>query len=197
MPEEKTQGADKGTPNLVPARPAGEARAPATDNNKPQTGISSEPSPPSDHKPLTNRRSLIGGASILGVAVLMLFGVPWIKFILTTVSTDDAYVNGHVTFVAARVPGQVSKVLVDDNYRVNKGDLLVELDREPYEVDVAIKKAAVDTAKADLVAAKANVRSIQAKARSQRWNLQHAMEDVENQIALLHSKVAGLDKAKA
>jgi membrane fusion protein, multidrug efflux system len=197
MPEEKTQGADKGTPNLVPASPAGEARAPATDNNKPQTGISSEPSPPSDHKPLTTRRLMIGGASILGVAVLLLFGVPWIKFILTTVSTDDAYVNGHVTFVAARVPGQVSKVLVDDNNRVNKGDLLVQLDSEPYEVDVAIKKAAVDTAKADLVAAKANVRSIEAKARSQRWNLQHAIEDVENQIALLHAKVAALDKSRA
>jgi multidrug resistance efflux pump len=27
-----------------------------------------------------------------------------------TVSTDDAYVNGHVTFVAPRVPGQVSRV---------------------------------------------------------------------------------------
>ena len=51
---------------------------------------------------------------------------------LTTVSTDDAYVNGHVTFVAARVPGQVSRVLVDDNNRVHKGDVLVELDPEPY-----------------------------------------------------------------
>jgi membrane fusion protein (multidrug efflux system) len=59
-------------------------------------------------------------------------------------------VNGHVTFVAARVPGQVSRVLVDDNNRVHQGDLLVELDPEPYEVIVAVKKAAVDTAKADL-----------------------------------------------
>ena len=50
---------------------------------------------------------------------------------LNTVSTDDAYVNGHVTFVAARVAGQVTKVLVDDNNRVNQGDLLVQLDKEP------------------------------------------------------------------
>jgi Biotin-lipoyl like len=41
-----------------------------------------------------------------------------------TESTDDAYVNGHVTFVAPRVPGQVVRVLVDDNYRVRKGTLL-------------------------------------------------------------------------
>ena len=49
-----------------------------------------------------------------------------------TVSTDDAYVNGHVTFVAPRVSGQVSRVLVDDNYRVKKGALLVQLDKEPF-----------------------------------------------------------------
>ena len=139
----------------------------------------------------------MGALAAVVLAIAAVFGVPWIREILTTVSTDDAYVNGHVTFVAARVPGQVSRVLVDDNNRVNKGDLLVELDREPYQVVVAVKKAAVDTAKADLEAAKANVRGIEARARSQRWKLQHAMEDVENQIALLHAKVAALDKSKA
>ena len=46
-----------------------------------------------------------------------------------TISTDDAYVSGHVTYVAPRVAGQVSRVLVDDNQRVKKGDLLVQLDR--------------------------------------------------------------------
>ena len=72
---------------------------------------------------------------------------------LDTVSTDDAYVNGHVTYVAPRVAGQVSRVLVDDNDRVRKGDLLVQLDREPYQVQVDIKKAALVTAEADVKAA--------------------------------------------
>jgi membrane fusion protein, multidrug efflux system len=156
-----------------------------------------EASAPSGQKSARKRHVLIGAAAALALAIAVVFGVPWIREILTTVSTDDAYVNGHVTFVAARVPGQVSKVLVDDNNRVNKGDLLVELDREPYQVEVALKKAAVDTAKADLDVAKANVRGIEARARSQRWKLQHTIEDVENQIALLHSKVAALDKSKA
>jgi multidrug resistance efflux pump len=92
------------------------------------------------------RRLLMGALAAVVLAIAAVFGVPWIREILTTVSTDDAYVNGHVTFVAARVPGQVSRVLVDDNYRVGRGDLLVELDREPYQVIVAVQKAAVDTA---------------------------------------------------
>jgi membrane fusion protein, multidrug efflux system len=158
---------------------------------------SSKPSPPTGHGLKRRRRLLMGALAAVVLAIGAVFGVPWIREILTTVSTDDAYVNGHVTFVAARVPGQVSRVLVDDNNRVSKGDLLVELDREPYQIIVAVKKAAVDTAKADLDAAKANVRGIEARARSQRWKLQHAMEDVENQIALLHAKIAALDKSKA
>jgi membrane fusion protein (multidrug efflux system) len=93
---------------------------------------------------------MLGGAAALLLAAILVFGIPWIKETLNTVSTDDAYVNGHLTFVSARVPGQVSKVLVDDNNRVHKGDLLAELDKEPYQVIVAIKKAAVDIAKADL-----------------------------------------------
>ena len=62
------------------------------------------------------------------------FLAPWVNTALNTVSTEDAYVNGHVTFVAPRVPGQVMKVLVDDNQRVKKGDLLVQLDKEPLQV---------------------------------------------------------------
>ncbi|MGO8953389.1 MAG: efflux RND transporter periplasmic adaptor subunit [Rhodomicrobium sp.] len=131
------------------------------------------------------------------LAAILVFGIPLIKQALNTVSTDDAYVNGHVTFVSARVPGQVSRVLVDDNNRVHKGALLAELDREPYEVIVATKKAAVDTAKADLTAAEASVRGVEARARSQHWKLQHAMEDVDNQIKLLQAKIAALDKSRA
>ena len=40
----------------------------------------------------------------------------------------------------ARVPGQVSRVLVDDNYRVKQGDLLVELDKGPIRSKWLSKK---------------------------------------------------------
>jgi membrane fusion protein, multidrug efflux system len=144
------------------------------------------------------RRSvLIGAVGVAGLVVVCVLVIPWIREMLNTVSTDDAYVNDHVTFVAPRVAGQVSRVLVDDNYRVRKGDLLVELDKEPFQIAVAQKKAAVDTANADLTAAIAGARGLEAEALSRRWKLQNAQEDLENQIALLHDRVAALDKAKA
>jgi membrane fusion protein, multidrug efflux system len=154
-------------------------------------------SKPAPKQRITRQRKLLIG--VLGAAVVAaaVFGIPWIRSVLSTVSTDDAYVNGHVTFVAPRVRGQVSRVLVDDNNRVHKGDLLVELDKEPFRDAVAVKKAAVDTARADLQVAKASVRGIEAQAWSRRWQLQQAEENVENQIALLHDRVAALKKAKA
>jgi membrane fusion protein, multidrug efflux system len=154
-------------------------------------------SKPASNQRFTRQRKLLIG--VLGVLVIAsaVYGIPWIRFVLSTVSTDDAFVNGHVTFVAPRVHGQVSRVLVDDNNRVHKGNLLVELDKEPFRDAVAVKKAAVDTAQADLEAARATVRGIEAQARSRRWQLQQAMQDVENQISVLHARVAALKKAKA
>ena len=157
----------------------------------------SGPVPQEARKPTRKRKLLAGVLGVAVLAVLVVFGIPWVEEMLNTVSTDDAYVNGHVTFVAPRVAGQISRVLVDDNNRVHKGDLLAELDKEPYRVALSEKQAAVDTAKADLQAATAAVRAIEAQAMSRRWDLQHAVENVDNQVALLHARVADVDKSKA
>jgi membrane fusion protein (multidrug efflux system) len=143
------------------------------------------------------RKIILAVTGILILTGIFWFGIPWIRATLDTISTDDAYVNGHVTFVAARVQGQVSRVLVDDNNRVHRGDLLLELDKEPLQIAVAVKKAAVETASADLQVARAKVRAIEAEAWSRRRRLQHAMEDVDNQVALLRAKIAAVDKSQA
>jgi membrane fusion protein (multidrug efflux system) len=140
---------------------------------------------------------LILSLAAAGLVVIAVIAVPWIREALNTVSTDDAYVNGHVTFVAPRVAGQISRVLVDDNMRVSKGDLLVELDKEPFQIEVNLKKAAVEVATSDLAAAHDNVRGLIGLARSNRFKLQRAIEDVNNQIALLRANVATWDSKKA
>jgi membrane fusion protein (multidrug efflux system) len=110
---------------------------------------------------------------------------------------DDAYVNGHVTVVAPRVSGQVTKVLVDDNQRVKMGDVLVQLDPEPYDIQVSIAKTAVDAASADLEATRAQTRGLEGQLGSLYYALQHAIEDVDNQIAQLHARVATLKARQA
>ena len=95
-------------------------------------------SPPPDHaghrarfgrrhlrQPLAGRRKLpVAGASTVIVAAARAIGVPGTGTVSNTVSTDDAYVNSHVTFVGPRVRGQVARVASDDNSRVRPGDVL-------------------------------------------------------------------------
>jgi membrane fusion protein (multidrug efflux system) len=147
--------------------------------------------------PHAPRRRWAWIVAALVILVLLIVGVPWVIGLLNSVSTDDAYVNGHVTFVAPRVPGQVVRVLVDDNHHVHQGDLLVQLDPEPYQVQVNIAQAAVTAAQADLVAAQAAARGTAGQVRSLRFALEHAIEDVDNQIALLRSRVATLASKNA
>jgi hypothetical protein len=163
------QGADKDDPSRMEARATGQG-----------VPVEHAPAPSSDHRPTRKRRLLIGVIGALVLTAIAAFGIPYIQRALNTVSTDDAFVNGHVTFVAPRIGGQISRVLVDDNNRVHKNDLLGELDKEPYQIAVAEKKALVDIAKADLTAAIALARGIEAQARSARWKLQNAVQEVDN-----------------
>jgi membrane fusion protein (multidrug efflux system) len=162
------------------------------------------PLPPSSAIRHPSRKWLALAGTVAALAAGGYFLVPLVNTALNTVSTDDAYVNGHITFVAPRVPGQVMKVLVDDNQRVKKGDLLVQLDKEPFQVQVELKRAAVRLAESNLAAAESGARGLEAQLGAQRWKLQNASEQVDAQIALLRSQAAALrsqeailDKARA
>jgi membrane fusion protein, multidrug efflux system len=163
-------------------------------------GDSAPPPPlatPAKSKPTQRRRRWRLLAGVIVAVALIFVGIPRIIHALNTVSTDDAYVNSHLTFVAPRVIGQVARVLVDDNYRVKAGDVLVELDPEPYQVQVAIQQANVNSARANLVETQATVRGLVGQLRSQRFKLTHAIEDVDNQIALVRARVATWEQSKA
>ena len=158
--------------------------------------VSDQPAKPAV-KPTRKRHRWRIVVGMLVAAVVLFIGIPILIHAFNTVSTDDAYVNGYVTLVAPRVSGQVTRVLVDDDNRVKKGDVVVELDPQPYQVEVAIKQAAVDTAKANLVLVQANVRGLIGQARSNRFKLTRAIEDVDNQVALIRARVATWEQEKA
>src|SRR4029450_7236413 len=87
----------------------------------------------------------------LALAAVLIVGAILIYLWVTAgrVSTDDAQVDGHITQVAARVGGPVTKVNVKENECVEAGAVLVELDPRDYQV-------AVDRARAELADAQAN-----------------------------------------
>ena len=95
---------------------------------------------------------------IIGVILLLGLGVGvWAWSTSGRESTDDAQVDAHVTQLAARVGGTVTKVAVDDNQLVEAGTLLVQLDPSDYQVAVDKARAELADAEATAVAAQSNV----------------------------------------
>ncbi len=138
-------------------------------------------------------RWLVISAIVAGVVYAVWhWGVPRIRYELDTVSTDDAFVSSHITYVSPRIEGLVTEILVDQDDRVEPGQLLVKLDREPFELAVAEAAASLDEARADVVRARALVRAQIARARSAYYRRKNAQETLRRQVATLHARFAAL-----
>ena len=111
-----------------------------------------------------------------------------------TVSTDDAYVAGHVTYIAPRIAGTVVKVHVDDNQFVDKGQLLI--DPEPYEITSG-RAAAVSMAEAQIQQAETQGRAIIAGLGAAYNNLKLTIDHVTEGIAKLKASLATMTKSAA
>jgi len=89
----------------------------------------------------------------------------------THITTDDAYVEGRIHQVAARIQGTVVEVLVTDNQPVKQGEPLLRIDPEPYAVRVAAAGSAVSAATADLSAAQADISAATADIQAARQDV--------------------------
>jgi membrane fusion protein (multidrug efflux system) len=85
------------------------------------------------------------------------------------VSTDDAFVRAAKDSINARVSGQVVDISVGDNQRVRKGQLLFQIDPEPYQI-------AIDQAEAELSSARLQIEALKTKYRQQLAELQSAKD---------------------
>jgi membrane fusion protein (multidrug efflux system) len=93
--------------------------------------------------------------------------------------TDDAFITGHVVRIAPRVAGQVTRVLVDDNQVVKRGDLLVELDPTDLQVRVTQAEADLQAAQGRLAEAEAQVTTGEAQVGQARAAEQSAATEAE------------------
>jgi membrane fusion protein (multidrug efflux system) len=88
---------------------------------------------------------------LLGLLVAGIIATPaayngWQHY-TSVVSTDDAFVSGHVHQLGARVQGTVLQIAVKDNQHVTAGQLLVKLDPRDFQLSLANAGAAVEKAK--------------------------------------------------
>src|SRR5262249_57137635 len=72
-------------------------------------------------------------------------------------TTDDAFIDGSVVQISPKVGGYATKVAVNDNQHVKKGDLLVEIDSRDYENRVLQVRAQLQAAESRQKAAQLNL----------------------------------------
>ena len=104
--------------------------------------------------------------------------------------TDDAYVRGDLTPLSTKVAAIVRDVRVSDYQQVHKGDLLVELEDNDYQAQVAQATAAVDAAKA---AIENNLR----QRELQDSRIQKALAGIDQANAQIAAAQAGKEAVEA
>jgi membrane fusion protein, multidrug efflux system len=88
---------------------------------------------------------------IITLVILIAAGsIGYYLFSRDKVSTDDAYLDGHIYSINPRVAGFTTDVSVTDNQEVKKGQTLVNLDPIPFETALAAAKASLAEAEATL-----------------------------------------------
>jgi membrane fusion protein (multidrug efflux system) len=97
-------------------------------------------------------------------------------------TTDDAYARGDITPLSAQVAGYVRRVPVQDFQLVKAGDLLVEIDDQDYQAQLA-------QAEADVLGADAAIQNLKARKA-----LQHA--EIDQAESVIAATQADLDRTK-
>lgn len=122
---------------------------------------------------------------ILGIIVLVggYFGYQAYQHGQQYETTDNAQIEGNTAPVLARVAGYVSSVSVDDYATVKKGQPLVTIDPQEYDVALAQAEADYQQALADLENAKADLQNAQANARNVTQNARVAQSNAQVQAA--------------
>jgi membrane fusion protein (multidrug efflux system) len=99
------------------------------------------------------------------------------------VSTDNAYVQQDMVSVAPEVNGIISQVLVHENQRVHRGDILFRLDPRPFRIALA-------QAEAQIAGAEVQVNQLEARSSGTAADIQGA----EANLAYQQREFARLDE---
>src|SRR6267143_488785 len=100
-------------------------------------------------------------------------------------STDNAYVQADMVGLSTDVSGIVTEVLVHDNQKVAKGDVLFKLDDLQFQLALGRAEAQIGNARNDLVALQTSYRNLQAQVEQAQKDVDFNMVNFKRQEQLL------------
>jgi membrane fusion protein, multidrug efflux system len=128
---------------------------------------------------------------LIALALIMIGAVApfaWI-YLQSYQSTDDAQIDGHIDPLSSRIDGTVVAVHAEDDDRVKRGELLVEIDPRDYEVAVEQARAQLGLAPAQVASAQQDYAATLAKVREDDAANYKAQRDARRYTILLEQQV--------
>ncbi len=104
-------------------------------------------------------------------------------------STDDAQIDGHIDPLSSRIDGTVIRVHAEDDDRVRKDELLVEIDPRDNEVAVERARAELELARAQVASVKQDYAAALANVREDDAANFRAQRDAQRFAVLLDQQV--------
>ena len=121
----------------------------------------------------------------------------YLQYASTHISTDDAFVDGHVHVIAPKISGTIRGIMVQDNQRVAKGDLLIEIDPTDYRVRVDDAAAAFQAESARIVELNDRVEVARKQFQELKYQAESARLNFDLQKTVLKQLEADIKKAEA
>jgi membrane fusion protein (multidrug efflux system) len=123
-------------------------------------------------------------------------GAYWWIFLHGRVTSEDAYVHADEARISSRIPGTVLEVGVENDQRVEKGDVLVELDPRDYRISVALAEADLEGIEADIKAMEATISLVDSQTRAQIQTAETALEKTRDQEQAKYHQMKELEKSR-
>jgi membrane fusion protein (multidrug efflux system) len=124
------------------------------------------------------KRFVLGLVATTGLIAAAAFGYRYWTVGQYLVSTDDAYVQADYTTTAPKISGYITEVLVKDNEPVKAGQVLARIDDRDF-------RTALDQSRADVEAAAASIRNIDAQLTLQQSIIDQEKADITASEAAL------------
>jgi membrane fusion protein, multidrug efflux system len=156
------------------------------DDRRPEARPSAEPSPGAPAaSSVTPKKSLRRPVLFALLPVALLVGGYFYVTGGAVMSTDNAYVQADTVGLSTDVSGIVTQVLVHDNQKVAKGDVLFKLDPLQFQLALDRAEAQVGNTRNDLVALQTNYRNMQAQVDQAQKDVDFNMVNFQRQEQLI------------
>jgi membrane fusion protein (multidrug efflux system) len=153
---------------------------------------------PESNEKKPQRRKVIILILFCALAVGGALAVFWyLQYATTHISTDDAFVDGHVHVVAPKISGTIRGIMVKDNQRVARGDFLVEIDPIDYRVRVDDAASAFQAESARIVELNDRVEVARKQFQELKYQAESARLNFDLQKTVLKQLEADIKKAEA